>query len=95
MILQAKPLFEKHHVDAYFAGHDHDLQLLKPVNGVHYIVSGAGGKARSVWWKDNTAFAATNGGFVWLQFNRKAMLIQFLGADGTVLFASTVQKGKK
>lgn len=87
LIIQAKPLFEKHGVDAYFAGHDHDLQLLKPVNGVEYIVSGGGGKARSVWWRDNTQFAATNNGFVWVQFNKDRIIVQFLSPEGEVLFA--------
>jgi len=92
MIRQIKPLFEKHGVDAYFAGHDHDLQMLKPVNGVQYIISGAGGKARSVAWEKNTIFASTNGGFVWLQFNADEMLLQFIDSEGTVLFATSIPK---
>ena len=90
MIMQVKPLFEKHGVEVYFAGHDHDLQLLKPKNNVHYVVSGGGGQTRSTHWADNTVFAATNYGFVWVQLNEAEMLVQFLGRDGEVLYATTI-----
>lgn len=38
------PLLRKHKVDVYLAGHDHDLQALAPEDGVHFFVSGAGGR---------------------------------------------------
>jgi tartrate-resistant acid phosphatase type 5 len=82
-----QPILEKHGVDAYVCGHDHDLQLLEPVQGVRYIVSGGGGGSRNVRWADNTLFAATNGGFVWMQFSKREMLVQFLDPDGAVLYA--------
>lgn len=38
------PLLRKHKVDVYLSGHDHDLQALAPEDGVHFFVSGAGGR---------------------------------------------------
>lgn len=38
------PLLRKHKVDVYIAGHDHDLQALAPEDGIHFFVSGAGGR---------------------------------------------------
>jgi hypothetical protein len=38
-----EPLLTGAHVDAYLAGHDHDYERMKPVNGVLHIVSGGGG----------------------------------------------------
>ena len=38
------PLLRKHKVDIYLAGHDHDLEILEPEDGVHFVVSGAGGR---------------------------------------------------
>lgn len=38
-----EPLLIKNHVDLYLAGHDHDYERFKPVQGVEYIVSGGGG----------------------------------------------------
>lgn len=37
------PLFEKYHVAAVFAGHDHIYQRTKSRNGVVYIIAGTGG----------------------------------------------------
>jgi tartrate-resistant acid phosphatase type 5 len=38
------PLLRENGVDLYVAGHDHDLQVLEPEDGVHFVVSGAGGR---------------------------------------------------
>lgn len=38
------PLLRKHKVDVYLAGHDHDLQALAPEDGIHFFVSGGGGR---------------------------------------------------
>lgn len=94
MIRNVAPLLEKYKVDAYLCGHEHDLQLLKPVNGVQYIVSGGGSGARDVRWAANTIYAATNGGVVWLQVNADAMLVQFLDAEGAVRYAQRMTNNK-
>ncbi len=31
--------------DLYLAGHEHDLQILEPEDGLHFVISGAGGKS--------------------------------------------------
>lgn len=41
-----EPLLVEHGVDLVLAGHDHFYQKLKPVGGVHHLVSGAAGKLR-------------------------------------------------
>jgi hypothetical protein len=41
-----EPLFVKYGVDVVFAGHDHFYERVRPQQGVHYFVSGAGGKLR-------------------------------------------------
>lgn len=38
-----EPLLVKYKVDMYLAGHDHDYERFKPINGVQHIVSGGGG----------------------------------------------------
>jgi hypothetical protein len=39
-----EPILVRHAVDAVFSGHDHIYERLKPQNGVHYFVAGAGGQ---------------------------------------------------
>jgi hypothetical protein len=41
-----EPLFVKHGVDVVFTGHEHFYERIKPQQGVHYFVSGGGGKLR-------------------------------------------------
>lgn len=38
-----EPILVQHRVDMYLAGHDHDYERFKPVQGVLHIVSGGGG----------------------------------------------------
>jgi len=42
MIEHVLPLLQGQ-ADVYLAGHDHDMEFLKPEKGVHFFVSGAGG----------------------------------------------------
>jgi predicted phosphodiesterase len=54
-----EPLFAEHHVPLVLAGHDHDYQRSKPLNGVTYVVSGAGAKLRETGREEFTAVSAS------------------------------------
>ena len=41
-----EPLLVKHGVQVVFSGHDHVYERLKPQRGIHYFVTGSGGKLR-------------------------------------------------
>ncbi|MEK6323770.1 MAG: metallophosphoesterase [Acidobacteriota bacterium] len=41
-----EPIFVKHGVNVVFTGHEHFYERLKPQKGIHYFISGAGGKLR-------------------------------------------------
>lgn len=49
-----EPLFIKYGVDVVFTGHDHFYERVKPQNGVHYFVTGAGGQIRKDGVKKNS-----------------------------------------
>jgi len=87
-----EPLFTKYRVDFYLCGHDHDLELLKPIHGVTYVVSGAGGKHRDVRWRENTQFAATNLGFVFFRISDNDGVVEFLSRSGELEYAATIHK---
>jgi hypothetical protein len=60
------PVFAKLHLDVVFAGHDHQYERFKPIDGVTYIVTGAGGAGRyprktenpqtAFYWNDDWSF---------------------------------------
>ncbi len=87
-----RPLLEKYRVDFYLCGHDHDRQLLQPVAGVNYIVSGTAAKSRDTVWESNTIFAATDLGFTWFRVAAEEFHAQFINKNGEIEFAQTITK---
>ncbi len=87
-----EPLLSGYGVDFYVCGHDHDQELLKPVRGVTYIVSGAGGKHRDVRWRENTLYAETNLGFTFFRMSKTETVVEFLTRAGTIEYAHTFRK---
>lgn len=90
-------------VDVIIAGHDHDMQWLKPTEScgrTHFILSGAGGKTRAfgnaerneVYWQaDNTL------GFFWVEikgneFHAKAFTVNSDTGDYVKAFEQTLNK---
>jgi 3',5'-cyclic AMP phosphodiesterase CpdA len=58
------PVFERYGVSLVLSGHDHDYQRSEPINGVTYLVSGAGADTRRTGRADFTAYAAATMNFV-------------------------------
>jgi acid phosphatase len=85
LIAQLVPLFERHGVDIYFAGHDHVLELVGPAAGVHYVVSGGGAgpeKAYPLTPGDDMRFGFTGGGFVGVVLDTRELALEFFDASG-------------
>ncbi len=90
-----EPVLTQHKVDLYLAGHDHTLEMLKPVDGVNYVVSGAAaGEDRpyAVTWTDEAYYAATLGGFVFIRASAGEMVIEFVRMDAKTQYARTITK---
>lgn len=88
-----KPILEKHHVDVYFAGHDHDLQMLKPANGVNYVINGGGGAGlRKVRMEENTSYAQSTFGFVYCSLSINRLDIQFIDSKSNILYSTSIRK---
>lgn len=90
-----EPILVKHKVDMYLCGHDHSLQILKPKDGVHYIISGGGAgtdNPHDVDWTEDTLFAATRGGFVWLRFSRNDVVVEVVRPDHQTQFGTVFTK---
>ena len=60
---QLAPILERHGVQLVLSGHDHDYQRSTTMDGVNYVVSGAGSGTRRTGRSDFTAES-----FAWLHF---------------------------
>ena len=78
-------------VALYVAGHDHDLQYLKPVDGTHLIVSGGGGgRLRQLRPDPRTLFARTMYGFTTLEIDSSHIHVEMFDRSGQRVFESDI-----
>lgn len=86
-------VFEKYQVDAYFAGHEHDLQHQKPKGFTHYFVSGAGSEIRSVSYDSlQTKFAVSDHGFMNVELKKDALNVTVINYLGKDLYKTSIKK---
>ena len=91
-----EPVFERYDVDAYFAGHEHDMQHNRSSGKkVHHFISGGGSEIRPVGQKSFTKFAASTGGFATVSIKGELMLTQIFDHNGKVIYRHQISKGKK
>ena len=86
------PVLDRHRIDLYICGHDHDLQLHDTKRGWLHLVSGAGSKLRSVAWTDTTLFAQASSGFAKVSLTAKQLGIEIFGTDRLLFSHQTVAK---
>lgn len=91
-----EPIFKRYKVDAYFAGHEHDLQhIKKPEENLHYFISGAGSEVRKTGTMDITKFAASVQGFMAVSILKKRMLVQIINYKGNLIYTTEITKPDK
>ena len=84
-------LFEQYHVDAYFAGHDHHLEHIKPPAATHYFISGGGGATiRHVGQGPHTLYSVSSHGFAHVTLDATCMRVRFINAEGTELYQTAI-----
>ncbi len=75
---------EKYKVDLVLSGHDHDYERIAPQNGVHYVVTGGGGRGtRAVGSSDFTEFAEQVLNFVYVEVEGDRLLLHAIDGEGT------------
>jgi acid phosphatase len=86
------PLLKKYGVQAYFNGHDHDLQHLQ-AGKINLFCSGAGSKVRETKNTAHTKFFRGNTpGFMTVALAPEQMNVRMLDAQGQMLYATTVPR---
>lgn len=86
-----RPLLERYGVQAYFNGHDHDLEHLH-ANGVDYICSGSGSESRDVHPVPESRFALAQPGFASCNLNRDALQLRFFSAERAVVYDAILNR---
>lgn len=83
----------KGQADVYLAGHDHDMQHLKPEGTLHFFVNGAGGAVlRPSPPGERTIFSLSSNGFATLEVDAQKLAVTFFGTDLKRLYSYTLSK---
>ncbi len=77
--------------DIYLAGHDHDMQHLKPEGRLHFFVAGSGGKLRPIEPGPRSLFAKSANGFAVLEIGRDKVTVSYVGTAGEELYRYDVR----
>jgi tartrate-resistant acid phosphatase type 5 len=89
LIRDILPLLQEHKVQAWFNGHDHDLQHLM-AGDVNLFCCGAGSLVRPTKKTVHTKFAKTCPGFTTVSLQPDRMLIRMTDNHGQLLYSTTV-----
>jgi tartrate-resistant acid phosphatase type 5 len=85
------PLLQKYQVQAYFNGHDHDLQHLQ-AGTVNLFCSGAGSKVRPTTRTSHTRFAKSCSGFTAVALQAGRMDVRMIDDHGQLLYTASVPR---
>jgi len=80
-----EPLFVEFGVDLVLTGHDHHYERTIPIDGVVYVVSGAGSKLRKAGTSDFTAIAHNRLQFMIGEATPDTLHMQAIGVDGVII----------
>jgi tartrate-resistant acid phosphatase type 5 len=86
-----EPLLQKHRVQAYINGHDHDLQHIRR-GGVDYICCGAGSEVRPVQAIEGTLFCRAQSGFAAMRSDPETLTLEFRDFSGASLYRSAIPR---
>lgn len=87
-----KSLFDKYEVDAYIAGHDHDLQHLLPEGKTNYFVSGSASEVTPIDTLPFSKLAASEYGFMVFSVLADTLYVQAVNEKGEVLYSTEIKK---
>jgi acid phosphatase len=91
LIENVLPLLLQHGVQAYFNGHDHDLQHLM-AGEVNLFDTGAGSQFRATRETTHTKWAKACSGFTAVNLQGDQMNVRMIDKFGAVIYATTVQR---
>jgi 3',5'-cyclic AMP phosphodiesterase CpdA len=78
--------------DVYLAGHDHDMQHLKPEGRLHFFIAGSGGKLRTIEPGPRSLFAKSANGFAVLEADARTLTVTFVETDLATPYTYTLTR---
>jgi acid phosphatase len=91
LIASLLPILQKHKVQVYFSGHDHDLEHLK-ADGVDLFISGGGSENRPVQPIPQSEFRQASSGFAMVSLRPEEMRVRIIDNLGNQLYRATVPR---
>ena len=91
LIRDVLPLLDQYGVQAYFNGHDHDLQHLR-AGRLNLFDSGAGSESRFTLRTKQTQWAKACTGFTTVQLLADLMNVRMIDSRGKMIYATTVPR---
>jgi acid phosphatase len=85
------PLLEQYKVQAWFNGHDHDLQHLQ-AGPINLFDSGAGSEFRPTFKTDHTRFAKACSGFTAVSLQAEKLKVRMIDNFGRLLYSFDVPR---
>jgi 3',5'-cyclic AMP phosphodiesterase CpdA len=86
------PIFERYGVQLVLSGHDHDYQRSVPIDGVIYVVTGAGGRTRGTGEDWFTAASWSVLSYVDLNVFDDHLLVRAIDQDGRMFDEVTITR---
>jgi acid phosphatase len=90
LIESVLPLLHEHKVQAYFNGHDHDLQHLM-AGEINLFDTGAGSQFRPTRKTEHTTWAKACSGFTTVSLSAERMDVRMVDNHGAVIYTAVVQ----
>jgi len=90
-----EPILTKHHVDAFFSGHEHIYQRSRVENGIQYFISGGAGSLRRGDGAPASYIAKTFAGdfhFMLVEIDDKALHFQAISRTGVTIDAGSLYR---
>ena len=91
VVEHVKPLLERYGVQAYFNGHEHDLEHLTE-QGVDYICSGSGALSRQIDAVPQSRFAYADVGFASCSLASDALTLRFHNAQAAIIYEAQIAR---
>ena len=85
------PLLQEHKVQAYFNGHDHDLQHLV-AGGVNLFDSGAGSQHTLTFYTKRSKFAKSCSGFTAVSLQADTLVVRMIDKNGLCVYSAPVAR---